>query len=170
MRKLKNLLCLVFLLTATLSYAQPYKSAIGGRVGFPSWINFSFKHNFGPHWAIELAAGTDFNYAGVDVAGEYHFDITSVEGMRWYLGAAFDVGGYFRYGGYGYYKNNYYGYGYGHSALSMGASIFGGLEYTFSNIPLNLAFDLGPRLPIFPYIGYGYGWARVGVCARYTFK
>jgi len=165
MKTIQKLVFAFVLLTSTYSFAQPYKSAIGVRLGFPAWVNFDFKHNFGPHWAIELAAGANYRYAGLDVAGMYHFNIKKVEGLRWYLGLSVDAGGYFAPVHHNYHGDPYYNYG----SLSLGTSFFGGIEYTFPNIPLNLAFDLGPRLPIFPFGVYP-EYARVGIAARYVFK
>lgn len=173
MKTTKNLLIASFILASSYAFSQPYKSAIGVRLGFPAWANVDYKINFGPHWALDLAAGANYGYAGIDVAGMYHFDITKVTGLRWYLGASVDVGAFFP-GGHYYYNGGYYYnghvYGSSYSPFSLGTSIFGGVEYTFPNIPLNLAFDAGPRLPVFPFIGAFNQWARVGVTARYTFK
>lgn len=163
--KIRNLSLTVVIALAFsfVSYAQPYKTAIGVRLGFPNNVNFTLKHNLGTAWAIELNAGAGWRSAAIDFAGMYHFDIPKPSGMRWYLGAAADVGFFYNRGTYHPVS------GYKHGYFSTGVSIFGGLEYTFPNIPLNLAFDLGPRLPIVPWSVYP-DYARVGLTARYTFK
>jgi hypothetical protein len=166
MRFIKNTLFLLLLVSCSYSFSQPYKTALGLRLGFPSWANFNVKHNFGPHWSIDAGIGGGYRYAGIDVAGEYNFDISSVQGMRWYLGASIDVGALW-WGGVGY----YHGYYYGHNAdLALGTSFFGGIEYTFPNIPLNLCLDIGPRIPILPVLGYNNSWIRGTTSVRYTFK
>ena len=165
MKTIQKLVFALALLTSSYSFAQPYKSAIGVRVGYPAWINFDFKQNLGPHWAIELAAGASYRFAGLDVAGMYHFNIPKVDGLRWYLGFSADIGAYYRPVYYNYHGDPYHNYG----SFSLGASIFGGIEYTFPKIPLNLAFDIGPRLPVLPFGVYP-EYARVGIAVRYTFK
>lgn len=159
--KLAMAVVAITMMTA-ISWSQPYKSAIGVRLGFPNNVNFSFKHNFGPAWGMELNAGAGYRSAGVDFAIMYHVDIKPVAGMRWFIGGAVDAGAY--------YKNyNHPKYGYANSGhFAMGTSIFGGVEYSFPQFPLNLQADLGPRLPIFPWSYYN-DYYRVGISARYYF-
>jgi hypothetical protein len=42
-----------------------------------------------------------------------------------------------------------------------------GIEYTFNNIPLNLALDSGPIVQVLPQIGFGWGG---GLAVRYAIK
>lgn len=149
-------------LLSGLSWSQPYKTAIGVRLGYPNNVNFSLKHNFASSWGLELNAGAGYRSAGVDFSVMYHVDIKPVSGMRWFVGGAVDAGAF--------YRNNFHPkYGYAKTgAFSMGTSIFGGVEYSFPQIPLNLQADLGPRLPIFPWNHYN-DYVRVGISARYYF-
>lgn len=147
-----------------ISWAQPYQTAIGVRVGFPNQVNFSLKHNLGSAWALELNAGAGYRSAGVDFGFMYHFDIPKPTGMRWYVGGAADAGVHYNRGAYNPVTGKHQ-----HGHFNTGVSIFGGVEYTFPQIPLNLAVDLGPRLPIIPW-GIYPDYARVGISARYTIK
>ena len=163
--RMKKLFFTFFTLTALsfTSWAQPYKTALGVRVGYPNQVNFTLKHYLGTNWALEFNAGAGYRSAGVDLGFMYHFDIKKVEGLRWYLGAAVDAGTYYR-------KRYHPVHGYAkHGGFYTGTSIYGGVEYTFSNIPLNLAFDAGPRLQFVPWDHYP-DYARVGLTARYTIK
>ena len=163
--KVKSLVLAIFSVGAfaITSWAQPYKTALGVRLGYPNQVNFSLKHNMGPHWALEFNVGAGYRSAGADFGIMYHFDIKKVPGMRWYLGGAVDAGTYYR-----RYDHPVHGYA-EHGGFYTGTSIYGGLEYTFPDIPLNLAFDAGPRVQFIPWDHYP-EYVRVGITARYTIK
>lgn len=170
MKKLKFFIVIVIVVISFNTYSQSYTNAIGLRFGFPTWVGVDFKHNFDAHWGIDVGAGFADHFFDVDVQGLYHFPISGVTGLRWYLGVAVDAGVTF-------FPNHYYGPYHGsyyydnQSRFILGISVLGGVEYSFSNIPLNLSLDLGPRLPISPWGGdyYGSWFGRGNVAVRYTF-
>ena len=82
--KFFSLVFMMFLF-ASLSHAQDYKSAIGGKLGYglvASYKTFMNENNAldifgGIHWAGSLMGGVNYSI---------HKDISSVDGLRWYYG------------------------------------------------------------------------------------
>lgn len=132
--KFFSLVFMMFLF-ASLSQAQDYKSAIGGKLGYglvASYKTFMNENNAldifgGIHWAGSLMGGVNYSI---------HKDISSVEGLRWYYGFG---GNFFSYGGALGLKNWF----------EVGVSGNIGLDYTFDDIPLNLSVDYVPTIVIF---------------------
>lgn len=164
MKKVRLSLLLGLMLTFTaVSFSQGpgYKTALGGKVGTMFGVNV--KHYFSNLIALEATAGATPWSAGVVALCEFNFHIKKVPNLTVYVGVGADVGGHYG-NGWGYYK----GYN-GHRGFGVGVDLIGGVEYTFQNIPLNLAVDLGPRASIIPGPGFdpvGYS----GISVRYAFK
>jgi hypothetical protein len=53
------------------------------------------------------------------------------------------------------------------STFYLSGSALLGIEYTFNNIPLNLALDSGPIVQVLPQVGFGWGG---GLAVRYAIK
>ena len=139
MKKLFTALFFVFLFTG-ISIGQEYKSAIGGRVGVP--LLASYKFFISDPGAIELMAGAQFfglsNFSTFTVAGAYlhHFPIGDIDGFEWYVGGGAGVN-------FWIFNSNFIG---DEAAISIGANAYGGVSYTFADIPLNLTLDIRPGL------------------------
>jgi len=151
--------------------SSSYNSAIGIRLGtgYFDLVSASFKTflNSSPG-ALELNLGIkQDNYiydAYYDTRSEfsvsfaasyqYHFDITSVLGLRWFVGGGAIIS-----------STSHYGFG-------MGLFPVGGVDYKFSNIPLNLSADIRPVFAVVnPYSDhYNSIYPDFGVSARFTFK
>lgn len=168
MKKFAYLLTFGIILIATQTQAQSdYKTAVGGRVGIP--IAASLKHFIFEPGALEVYAGfrgaTGIYYSGINVTiggmYQHHFPIGSVEGLRWYIGGGALVQFYS-------YDNDYNPNDY--SSTGIGLNGVGGVDYKFSNIPLNVSADWMPTFFLnktyYNNFGAGYG----GVSARYTFR
>jgi hypothetical protein len=80
----------------------------------------------------------------------------------WYWGLGGDLG-FWNSGNYYYNQNNgkYYTGAWG------GFDVVFGVEYTFEEVPVNIALDFGPSIRLFPYVGFtGNG----GLALRYAFQ
>lgn len=187
MKILRIIILLFVLQISSISFSQSYKSALGLRFGFPSWVGVDFKHNFGSNWAFDAGLGFGDRYLALDLQGLYHFPISAAPGLRLYLGGAIDLGAAFLRGGYYYkdkhgkihYDDDYYYYGnYYYSShrtqFVVGLSFLMGIEYTLEKVPLNFSLDFGPRLPISSWFNddyyYGRWFGRGNFAIRYTFK
>lgn len=149
------------------TYSQStYKSAIGLRAGYP--IAVSYKQFITDPGAIEAFAGhvgyTGYGFFALGGLYEHHFPIGSIEGFHWYVG-----------GGLGlnlWHFGNGIANADGYSSTNLSILGVGGVDYKFSNIPLNLSADVMPAFFIGSNLYYssafraGYG----AVSARYTFK
>lgn len=136
--------------------AQQYKTAIGFKGGFPGYGSINVKHFLHDFTAIEAKVGGAGN--AIFLQGLYEINKPLQDNFEWYLGGGADLGiwttNYV-------YDNNYYTGG------NFGLDGIVGLEYTFSDFPLNLAFDMGPTIRVFPYVGFGWGG---GFAARFALK
>ena len=159
---MKNIIFVLFALffINTDTQAQEYKSAIGARLGIP--LSASFKAFISESSAIEIIVGyrSRSYYSHINVSGAYlhHTPIDAVEGLQWYIG-----------GGASVYIWSYESFFFDDSAtdISFGLQGYGGLDYTFPNIPLNLTLDWTPTIFLNGYgTGFGAGYASIG--ARYV--
>lgn len=178
----KTLSLLVALLlsffAASNTQAQYYKTSIGARLGWA--YGFTVKHFFTEKIALEGIVSTRFFGArklgkhkkwgfnsdlGVNVTGlvEWHFPIGKIEGFNWFVGGGLHVGTWRGGNGNSYYdKDGWY--------FVLGLDAIGGVEYTFSKIPLTLQADIKPTFN-FAFGGKAYGgFDEIGISARYTFK
>lgn len=142
-----------------------YKSAIGLRAGLPPAA--SFKQFISDQGAIEAFAGFypfDSRYSWFTIGGMYqhHFPIGSIEGFQWYVGggASMQVWAYKR----AIDKDTY-------GNLSFGLIGVGGVDYKFSQIPLNVSADIMPTLFLGSDLYYTSAFrGYAGASARYTFR
>ncbi len=160
------------MLIANYGFNQDYKTALGVKGGFPGIAAFNVKHNLGAKSAIEGSIGGAANL--VWFQGLYEINNPIQDGFSWYYGGGFDIGiwtysrSYYNVYGPAYYDDDFYfGNRYrGHRAYG-GLDGVVGLEYTFANIPLNLAVDASPVLRLFPRVGFA---LYANVAARFTIK
>lgn len=157
-------------------YAQKnYNTAIGGRIG-PSY-GFTIKHFFAEKVAFEgLITSRYFGPLGTGLRGyshwnstpginatalfEWHFPIGKVNGFNWFIGGGAHVGVWGGYNGHPWMTDD-------RPYLLTGLDAIGGVEYTFSKIPLTLQADIKPSFHFFSYLGIWYD--EVAISARYTF-
>jgi hypothetical protein len=115
----------------TLASAQDYKTSAGLRGGFS--YGLTLKHFLSEKTAIEGLLQT--RWQGFDITGLYeiHAPAFEVEKLKWYYG----------FGAHGGIYNSAY-VPWGSSGIIIGIDGILGLEYTFSEAPLNIGVDWKP--------------------------
>jgi len=140
---------IIALTTFTLAQAQDYKTGVGIRFSSnDAAINnsISVKHFISGTTAIEglISFGDPF---AIGALIELHNGIGDVPGLAWFYGGGAYVGFSGR-------KN-------------VGAQGVLGLDYKFTNLPINLSVDWKPELNIVRQ--FSFEPAAVGLSARFTF-
>ncbi|MFT5857932.1 MAG: hypothetical protein ACI865_000016 [Flavobacteriaceae bacterium] len=142
--------------------AQSYNTALGVKA---DWSNLnvglgelSVKHFFNSPHAIDASLGFGRRYAWLHVM--YEHNQSFLGDTEWYYG----VGGDF-----GIWDTNYDGRFEASERSGVWAGIDGnlGIEYTFVDFPINLAFDMGPTVRLFPDVKLG---IMAGFALRYAFR
>ncbi len=144
-----------------------YKNGIGLRLsgGYYDVVSASYKTFLSERGALELNLGfraysTAYNWFNVSFSAAYqhHFPIGDIPGFRWFVGGGLSA---------------FNSFSDVDASRGFGLGIFptGGVDYKFSNIPLNLSADIRPTFMIVePYSYYDRFYAgNVGIAARYTF-
>jgi len=145
----------VVLLFAGVVNAQDYKTGIGARLGWD--VGLTVKHFLNEKSAIEGILAYPYKWGGPSITGLYeiHNNIGGIERLRWFIGGGAHVG--------------FYGSGYtGGAATAIGLDGILGLEYSFSDIPINLSLDWKPQFDIVPATFFGY--QGVALSIRYILK
>ena len=152
-------LLMLFFMGISFGNAQEYKSAIGLRLGYP--LSASYKTFISETAAIEGVAGfrSFSGYSWFNVGGYYqiHKELGSTKGLQWYYGAGANL----------YFWSFDSGFGGGSSTTSIGLSGVLGLDYKFSEAPLNISVDW---IPTFFINGFGNGFSGGygALAARYV--
>jgi hypothetical protein len=143
-------------------FSQHYKSAVGLKGGyhFNGGASLNAKHFLKGSTAIEGIVGGGSNSFCLE--GLFEKNAILTDGIEWYWGAGADLG-FFT----GDYYRTYNGIKESYSGAFGGFDGVLGVEYTFEDFPLNIAFDMGPTLRLFPYIGFS--WTG-GIAARFAIK
>jgi hypothetical protein len=132
---------------------QTYQNAVGVTFGWWNGASLSVKHFFKDNEAIEARA-TFWQYGG-ELCGlfEYYGDFGNVSGLRWYVGGGGHAGGY----------NHQYAKYYPDrpDGAYFGADGVMGVDYKFDGAPIDLSFDVQPRVDV-PG-GYFNVWGGLGV-------
>jgi hypothetical protein len=136
----------LFAIASSSSHAQDYKTGIGLRLGGLS-SGISVKGFVNSTAAIEGIAS--FAHRSFILTGLYevHRDIPNAEGLKWFYGGGAHLG-FFRYGGY-YHVYKYRGdliyvSDEGDNRVVPGIDFILGLDYKFTNAPVNLGLDIKP--------------------------
>jgi len=152
----KVLVITMFILALSAgAQAQSYKNAIGLRGGEPSGITFkTFINNTN---AIELIAGVAYGFDNFLITGLYEFEKPTgwAPNLDWYIGFGAHLGFWNQD------KADEY-----ETSIVLGADVVGGIEYTFDDLPLNIALDL---IPSFDIIGGDWFHFKAGISFRYAF-
>jgi hypothetical protein len=142
-----------------LGQAQDYNTGIGLRGGFANGL--TIKHFIGSKTAIEGIIAT--RWRGLELTGliEVHNVAFNAERLKWYYGFGGHVGfwdGRYTYTKWGVRENTY---------TVIGLDGILGLEYSFSELPLNIGIDWKPAINLVGYTGF---WADGGaVSFRFIF-
>ena len=152
MKKILFSIILVIGLT-TATYAQDYDTGLGLRGGY-GW-GITLKHFVSQKNAIE---GFFYGYPnGFNATGlyQFHHRAFDVDYLRWYYGFGAHIGSY-------NYKhkesiNN-------HFVLGIDGVL--GIEYTFTEAPINIGIDWNPHINLTGYTGF---MPFAAISIRYTF-
>ena len=150
MRKILLSLVLVIAMTVIVN-AQDYRNGIGIRGGYNNW-GLTFKHFVSEKNAFEgilYAAPHGFNVTGLY---EIHNEAFEVDNLNWYFGFGAHLGSYDE--------------GDDQSVV-LGADGILGIEYSFTEAPINIGLDWNPYFNI---IGDpGFKPAGFAISIRYIF-
>jgi hypothetical protein len=141
----------------TLASAQDYNTGIGLRGGL--YNGLTLKHFIGERSAVEGLLST--RWAGFEITGLYeiHDRAFDVDRLNWYYGLGAHLG---------FYNGDKTTWGdVGVTYTVVGIDGILGLEYNFSEIPINLSLDWKPA---FNFIGYSRFFGEGGALSiRYIF-
>ena len=153
----------VSLLTTAIAFtasSQSYKTAVGVRLSSSAAMvnnSISLKHFLNEHSAIEAL----FSFGDpIALAALYEVHKPfSTEGLQWFYGG----GGYI-----GFVKTWNPAKNQNETDVNFGAQGVIGLDYKFTNIPLNLSLDWKPELNLISDINFEP--AAIGFTVRFTFN
>lgn len=141
--------------------SQNYKNAVGARLGYP--FGFTVKHFFGQQGSIEGILGFRGRSAEGIAMYEHHFYPAKRKEFAFYVGGGGHLGFYNHYPPY--WKSDVTRRG---AYLAVGLDAILGVEWTFTEIPLNLGFDWKPGFNFYRDTGFLY--ADFAVSLRYAFR
>ncbi|MDQ1296708.1 MAG: hypothetical protein QG611_687 [Bacteroidota bacterium] len=157
MKKIVMTLLIVFGLVS-VSNAQDYKTAIGARLGFDQGL--TIKHFISQKSALEFLLAT--RWRGFEITGLYevHNQAFNAERLKWYFG----------FGGHVGFWDGDYTIGWGEPDKNytvIGIDGILGLEYSFTEVPINIGLDWKPAYNLSGYSGF---WADGGALSiRFIF-
>lgn len=123
--------------------AQDYKTGVGFRGGLS--YGLSVKHFLNEKAAVEGLIQT--RWSGFDITGLYeiHAPAFDVEKLRWYYGGGAHIG---------FWNGQYVSWGtYGTSYTLIGIDGILGIEYSFSEAPINIGLDWKPAINLTGHSG-----------------
>jgi hypothetical protein len=151
---MKNLL-LFFLLITNISFSQNYTTAIGIKGGYPGFGTLNAKHFIGNQTALEASIGGFANggSSGAFVMLDYELNSELDPGFSWYYGGGALVG--------------FTSTSEDRPNLNIGINGILGIEYTFSEVPINCSLDTGPFVFLIPRVSFAWGG---GLAIRYAIR
>lgn len=161
---MKTLILLIGISLCSVSFAQPYNTALGLKGGYfyTGSGGVSVKHFMSASDAVEVNLGAGRNHLWVQALYERNFSFAGSKELDWYLGLGGDLGMWSSQYQYYYPKGRVY-----YTGAWGGADAVIGLEFTHLRVPFNIALDAGPTVRLFPYVGIG---VSSGLAVRYVFK
>ncbi|TDX00974.1 hypothetical protein [Dinghuibacter silviterrae] len=151
------LCCTLVLPVAAQSFDDTYQNAVGIHFGWWRGVALSLKHFINDDAALEARASL-WKYGGeVCVLYQFYGDVPDIDGLRWYAGGGAHVGQY-----------NLAWAKYNPSELNrwyLGPDGVAGMDYKFQGAPIDMSFDVQPRM-YFP-VGWVDLWGGIGV--RFAF-
>jgi len=140
-------------LFSALASAQDYNKAIGLRGGLYNGI--TFKQFLGGKAAIELLGATRWSGIGITGLYEIHNRAFDVDRLNWYFGGGAHVG---------FYNGNNTTWGdAGTSYVQVGLDLILGIEYNFTELPVNISLDWKPALDVVGYSGFWADGAAISI-------
>lgn len=140
-------LVFIFILVAGAamsSHAQNYQNAVGLRAGLGGGV--TFKHFLNRTAALEGIVYMNWNGGNITGLYEVHQGGFNDPNFKWYYGGGGHIG--FYNAAFDRYGRRYVG------GNTLGLDGIVGIEYTFSEAPLNLSFDWKPSVEIFGFQGF----------------
>ncbi|MGD9930040.1 MAG: hypothetical protein AB7U05_08465 [Mangrovibacterium sp.] len=156
MKKLTFTILLAILVTFQTK-AQDYSTGIGLRGGFFSGL--TIKHFLDSNRAVEGLLSSRWH--GLEIAGLYeiHNRAFQTPGLNWYYGVGAHIGFWD-----GDYSSRFDDHG---NYTVIGIDGILGIEYNFSEIPINIGLDWKPMLNVIGHTGFWGDGAAISV--RYIF-
>ena len=158
-KNLKTFLFVLLLFAGNSAFAQSmgstYKTALGVKF-YPGAI--TLKHFTASDRALEGIGyfwENGFRFTGLY---EIHGNIKGAQGLKWYVGPGFHIGGW-----NDKWRNRYPDRG----EIAIGIDGVLGLDYKFKDAPINMSLDWQPSFNIIGYTYFEGGWG--GFAIRYTF-
>ncbi|MGB0932972.1 MAG: hypothetical protein ACPGU5_01745 [Lishizhenia sp.] len=148
---------LLFISLPFFGSSQQYTTSVGLKGGLFGWGALNGKHFISRSNALEATIGGGRNFTWLELLYEWQNPTDLIDGLDWYFGAG---------GAFGTWSKNYNSDDF-NSGFHLGARAVIGLDYTFSNVPINLGLDTGPYLSLIN--GPGFGW-HGGFALRYILK
>jgi hypothetical protein len=151
--------CLIVFCLVSISYAQDYKTGIGLRGGFANGI--TLKHFTKDKSAFEFILAS--RWRGLEITGLYeiHNQAFDTKRLNWYFGFGGHVGFW-----NGDNTKNWWGEP-GRNYTVLGIDGILGLEYNFTEVPINLSLDWKPAFNLAGYSGFWYDGGALSI--RYIF-
>jgi len=140
----------------TLSSAQDYNTGVGLRGGCAQGV--TLKHFVSSKAAFEGILST--RWAGFAVTGLYeiHNQAFEVDNLRWYFGGGAHIG---------FWNGSNVTWGDDDQYVVIGIDGILGIEYSFTEAPINIGIDWKPAINIVGYTGF---WGDGGALSiRYIF-
>jgi hypothetical protein len=155
MKKIVVLLGLLALFAVNRTQAQATGTDYRTAVGVKFWPGaLTIKHFIKDDAALEGLLnfwGHGFRFTGLY---EFHGDINSAPGLKWYVGPGAHIGFY----NDGYWRNDHY---YDKGSASFGVDGILGLEYKFKGAPIAVSLDVNPYVE-FLHGAYVDVWGGLG--------
>ncbi len=150
----KTLLVAGIILSLGLGTASAQKNASGFDYSTAVGVKFypgaiSLKHFLNDKNALEGLAYFFNKGMRITALYEIHNNITSIGGLRWYVGPGAHVA---------FYNNKYYG-----GATLVGVDGVIGLDYKFKDAPLNISLDWQPAFDFGDGAGFTRSWGGLGI-------
>jgi hypothetical protein len=162
MKTIRLFLLSLFLVTMTIAVSNAqknYNNALGVRMGY--WPGITFKHFVSQRGAFEAIVNTRWHGFMFHGLYEIHHKAFNEPGFNFYYG----FGGHAGYWRVGRFSHPWYDDRGNYSAFGLDGIL--GLEYSFSQIPLNLSVDWKPMLNLVDWTGL---WVDdVGLSVRIYF-
>ena len=153
---MKKTLTLYFILLSMSVFCQDYKTAFGIKGGYPGFGSLNAKHFISQNSALEATFGgmSRENYGnGAFAILDYEIQNSLESSFSWYYGGG---------GLLGFTTNDS-----GITTLQFGINTTVGLEYSFEEVPINCALNMGPLIFISPEPRFNWGG---GLSIRYAIR
>ncbi|HLO91382.1 MAG: hypothetical protein ACM3ME_07545 [Chloroflexota bacterium] len=157
-----TIIAFVLALTSLQVHAQHYRTGIGARLGYFNGI--TLKHFVSESNALEGIAS--FRWNGFIITGLYEWQkpIQGAKGLDYELGLGAHIGAWGDRSDPYWHKDDPFD---DNSFTVVGVDFIAGLEYTFPEVPFNIALDWKPA---FNFGGNRWWGDGLALSIRYTFK